>query len=193
MIASRTQRRLLLLTGLALWLAAAFAAYQCRRYLYNVLLGPFPIDRTAVLSLADADSRLEYFVTVEGDEVQLLFPRAYTGGEEPYSMYGLLRVGEKWLLLRVPNGKEGCKMTGTLESLSAFERDHILAPRAKNADEPRVFLPFRLEATRYFRTVGWLLAVVPISGLVVLGAWLMRSAWIRRASTEPPRAVHWPA
>jgi len=168
----RAHRRRIL-TGLALWLVAALAAYLGRRYLYNVLLGPFPLGRADALTLANPDQRLEYFVTVEGDQTELLFPRAYSAGQEPYSMYGLLSFGHKGMLLRVPSSHSGTSVTGTLEQLSGFERDHVLASRARSLTGPREFLPFRLEGTRYFRTIGWMLAVVPIAALVVLGAFLM--------------------
>ena len=160
--------RRLLLAAILVWLVAGLAAYLGRRYLYNVLLGPFPVSPADLAALADPDERLEYFVTVDGDEVKLLFPRAYAGGREPYSMYGLVRVGPKWLMLRVPAGEEGPRLTGTLEGLSDFERRHVLRPARQGPGGPRDFLPFRLEAARYFRTVGWLTAVLPLAALVVL-------------------------
>jgi hypothetical protein len=174
----RRQRRRLL-AGLTLMAVAVVIAFLCRRYLYNVLLGPFPVDRAALRTLTDADDRLEYFVSVEGDEVEVLFPRAYTAGKEPYSMYALLKVGGPWLLLRVPTGQEGRRQTGTLEGLSAFEQEHVLAPRTEGPAGPRTFLPFRLEATRYFRVVGWLIAVVPLAVLAGAGAGLVGAAALR--------------
>jgi hypothetical protein len=164
--------RRLLLAALLLWLAAGAGAYLGRRYLYNVLLGPFPMTRADLLAVADADELPEYFVTVDGDAVEVLFARAYTGGEKPYSMYALLRLGRRWLLLRVPDGLDGRRVTGTLEPLSEFEREHVLGPRSGGRD----FLPCRLEATRYFRTVGWLTAVLPLAALAALAAGLTARA-----------------
>jgi hypothetical protein len=164
--------RRLLLAALLLWLVVGSAAYGSRRYLCNVLFGPFPIGRADLLTLADPNQRWEYFVTVDGDEVELLFPRAYTGGKEPYSLYGLMRVGEKWLLLRLPAGGKGRRLTGSLEGLSAFERDHVLGPRRQTPAGTRDFLPCRLEATRYFRTVGWLIGVLPLAALTALASGL---------------------
>jgi hypothetical protein len=173
--------RRLLAAALLLWLAAGLAAYLGRRYLYNVLLGPFPVARADLLALADPGGRTEYFVSVDGDDVELLFPRAYTGGKEPYSMYGLLRVGEKWLLLRVPAAHKGRRLTGTLEGLSDYERQDIVTR------QHRACLPFRLEATRYFRTVGWLTAVLPLGALMLLAAALTVGS-VRAASRgrQPP-------
>jgi hypothetical protein len=182
-------RRRRLLAGLALLAAAGLLAFLCRRYLYNVLLGPFPIDRATLVALADADDRLEYFVTVQGDAVEVLFPRAYTAGSEPYSKYALLQVGDRWVLLRVPTGQEGTSQTGTLEGLSAFEREHVLGPRAHGTAGPRTFLPFRLEATRYFRVVGWLLAVLPVAGLTALGGGLVMSTAVLRTAAKRPAST----
>jgi hypothetical protein len=196
-MSSFTNRQRLVLTGLILCLAGALVAYACRRYLHNVLFGPFSIDGASLLSLKDPDEGLEYFVTVAGDETALLFPRAYTGGQEPYSMYGLLRVGSKWLLVRVPSGKERLQITGTLERLSEFERDHVLGARTKGTAGRKAFLPLRLDACRYFRTVGWLLAVLPIAGLVLVGGTLMvfgiRSRKGTTCSNSEPMGRAWEA
>jgi hypothetical protein len=157
---NRSSGRRLRAVALLLWLAVGLLAFLSHRYLYNVLFGPFPISRAELLSLNDLKERAEYFVTVTGDDVELLFPRAYTGGQRPYSMYGLLRLGQRRLLVRLPADHEGLSVTGTLENLSAYERQHVLAGRGP-------CLPFRLEASRYFRTVGWLLGVLPLAALAV--------------------------
>jgi hypothetical protein len=174
-----------LLTGLALGLLAALGVALCARYLYNVLLGPFPIDRQNLLVLADPDSRHECFVTIEGEQVELLFPRSYTGGEEPYSWYALLQVGEKWLVLRLPAGHQGRRVMGTLENLSAFEEEHVLAPRRRGPAGGRDFLPYRLDAVRPFRAVGWLLAVLPLGALAAVSLGLMIAA--ARRLRDPAR------
>lgn len=169
---TRTPGRRLLIGALALWLMTAGLVLASRRYLVNVLLGPFPLGRQELLSLADVDRRAEYYVSIEGDRLELLFPRAYTAGSKPYAMYAILNVGPRQLLLRVPGEQQGVRWTGTLEGLSAFERDHIMAGRPAS-------LPFRLEATRYFRTVGWLLGVGPI-GILVAAALLLTVSGVRR-------------
>jgi hypothetical protein len=162
-IADIARGRRLLVAALLLWLLVGLLAYASRRYLYNVLFGPFPISRAELLSLDDSDSRAEYYVTVAGDDVDLLFPRAYSSGRKPYSMYGLLRLDQRRLLVRLPAGQKGLSLSGTLEHLSAYERQNVLAGRG-------ACLPFRLEATRYFRTIGWLLGVLPLAALAALAA-----------------------
>src|SRR5947209_2020363 len=111
----RRSNRRQLFAGLALCLGVAALVFLARRYLYNVLLGPFPIDPATLAALDRPDERLEYFVTVRKGEVEVLFPRSYTGGQEPYSVYALLPAADKKLLLRLATGHQGQHVSGTLE------------------------------------------------------------------------------
>jgi hypothetical protein len=182
--------RRLFVAGLCLGLLAALGVWRGSRYLTNVLFGPFAVRQQDLLTLTDPDVQAHYFVTVEGDEVETLFPRAYAAGREPYSMYALLRVGDKWLLLWAPHGQASRRWTGSLEALSEFERRHVLGPRQTGPGGPREFLPYRLNATRPFRAAGWLLAVLPLGGLVMLSAGLLLRALTRFGPPRPSVLEH---
>jgi hypothetical protein len=182
----RRHNRQLLALGLALWLAAAAGAVVARRYLYNVLFGPFPLDEAALAQITDPEERWQYFVTIPAAGAERFVARGYTvGNQQPYSTYAFLPAAGQRLLLRVPTDAAGPNLTGPLERLSDFERDHLLTP-LQRTDSPlgKQFLPFRLDATSYFRAVGYYLAVLPLSFLAVLGTWLVGLAvlWMPRPS-----------
>ena len=178
----RCSNRQLLALGLAVWLGAATGAVAARRYLYNVLFGPFPLDGAALARITDPEERWQYFVTVPAAGVERFVARGYTvGNRQPYATYAFLPAAGQRLLLRVATDDAGPTLTGPLERLSAFERDHLLTP-LRRTDSPlgKNFLPYRLDATSYFRAVGYYLAVLPLSFLAVLGTWLVGLAVLRR-------------
>jgi hypothetical protein len=185
----RRSNRKLLALGLALWLGAAAGAVAARRYLYNVLFGPFPLDGAALSRITDPEERWQYYVTVPAEGMERFVARGYTGGNrQPYATYAFLPATGQRLLLRVATDAAGPNLTGPLERLSDFERDHLLAP-LQRTDSPlgNKFLPFRMDATTYFRTVGYYLAVLPLSFLAVLGAWLVGLALLRMPGPSRPR------
>ena len=64
----RTNRMLLAVNGGMVLVLCAFTLWQ-GRYLFNFLLGPFPIDRKTLVSVTDPDQTFDYFVTVEGKPI----------------------------------------------------------------------------------------------------------------------------
>jgi hypothetical protein len=176
----RTNRRLLL-AGLALGLITATLTFCARRYLYNVVFGPFPLDATALAEVSDPGERWEYFVTVRAAGVRPFVARGYTGGRPtPYSTYAFLPGAGQELLLRVPAGQAGPELTGPLERLSDFERDQLLEPlRRAGSPDGRRFLAYRLDATRYFRFVGYYRAVLPLALLAGVSCGFILLAAVR--------------
>jgi hypothetical protein len=188
-LAALDRRRLVI--GLCLLAAAALLGFLTRRYLYNVLLGPFPIDPAVLSRCTEPDARSEYFVTFTAADVQRLCPYSYTGGQKPYAFYARARVAGRPLLVRMPADHEGEEFTGTLEKLSAYERQAIMAPlEPAGSGVSTRFLPFRLNANSYFRVVGYHTVVLPVGMLLIAAGWNLGQG-VRRSRT-PRRGLPFP-
>ncbi len=152
----RSSRNLIIWNGLLLAGVIIFFALTARYY-YNFFLGPFPIDREAIVKLND-DNLNEYFVTVESDFCQdtgVQFwktgkrGRRYVGGR-----YFVLDMKDSWLVIKAGNNATPDKnWTGTITVLSAEARSDLAAPMGINraARQPNLkpLLPVMLDATGF--------------------------------------------
>ncbi|MBI1916856.1 MAG: hypothetical protein HYS12_19285 [Planctomycetes bacterium] len=186
----RRGNRILFAFGLVCWMLGLLIVLLTRRYLHNVLFGPFPIDSRTLLEMRDPDERFEYFVTVRGDRVNRTgFARSSAGSNEPFSEYVYLSILDKNLLLHRSTGHQGSEHSGTLQQPSAYERNTIRPKLETEVPALRgKWLPFTMDATSRFRFGGYLLVVAPLSLLGVTGLWLLSKATARslRPEKSPP-------
>src|SRR5207302_1166364 len=134
--------------GLAalLWVFWTACFVCCQRDLVNLVLGPIPLDRDTLFALRDPADLQMYHVRVQADQEQRFFPSAYTLGQEPYSYYSVLFLGEKRLLVHLPARHQGNVYSGLLEPFTPFEKDVVL-DRCRAKHPGKELLPFRLNLT----------------------------------------------
>ena len=154
------------------------------RYLYNFFHGPFPIDRAAVLSMRDADSRRQYFVTLWGDEI------VDTGCEEVTTEYFItthspilaLRLGDRLLLVKASDRASVTTFSGALSAIPADMNAGVVQPiYQKHPELNGRFLPLMLDATS-FRRDGYFGMTF---GILLGGLWIWMLVCGFRWRAEP--------
>jgi hypothetical protein len=143
------------------------------RDLYNVFVGPFSVDRSTLRAINGPDELRTYHVQLEADREQRWFASAFTQGQEPYSYYAVLHLGDKLLLIQKPAEHAGNVYTGVLEPLTRYERD-FLVERCRDKYPGKELLPFRLDMTRplwlwlcYFRLTPLVLVLTVAIGMTI--------------------------
>lgn len=160
--------------------AVAIAAYN-QRTLYHLAFGPTPV----MAGTLNGPGKPPLLVTLRVQRIQPLFAQMHTLGRPPCSWYAWLHVEDQLLLARLPHEHSDLTCTGTLEELSPFEEQHVVAPQ-RQANPATPILPFRLNMTRPFVAWGLLLLVLPLLGLLGLSFWLLASGWRRCPQKRAP-------
>jgi hypothetical protein len=183
----RRATRNLLIANILLAGALAVIVALNARYLYNVVRGPFDIDRAALLRLTDTEKRQEYYVNVKADEVldtgvQEVTSSTRNGvntGERVTANFVALVVDARLLLARAPVSDTGTSVTGALVPIPQdVQREIIDDIITSEPSLDGIFLPYMLDAGD-FRTGGYI-------GLALCGALALLALWnltraVRRA------------
>lgn len=193
----RANRNLLLANGFVL-LCLIAVLYGNWQYYANFVLGCRRIDAAELSSLTSPRQHFRNFVTVRGsksvdsgyqDIIQHVDESSgRVTSTDTKDEYILLKVGERIVLVKAPNGSQSLEFSGQLmPTTDAVQRD-LIAPLASSApDIAAMVLPFTLDATDY-RTQGyWALGVgVP---LFLLCCWNFSK--VLKRSAEPQLAPVW--
>ena len=193
----RANRNLFLVNAFVLLCLLGFL-YADWQYYANFALGCKPIDTAELSSLASPAQRFRNFVTVRGSKSvssgyqdivqQVEQSSGNVVSTETKDEYILLKVGQRIILVKAPNGSQALEFSGELvPTTDAVKRD-LIAPIAGSSPEmAAMILPFTLDATDY-RTQGyWALGIgVP---LFLLCCWNFSKALKR--SAEPQLAPVW--
>ncbi|HET9400583.1 MAG TPA: DUF6709 family protein [Candidatus Acidoferrales bacterium] len=160
------------------------------RYLYNFFHGPFPIDRSAVLSMRDASSLHNYFVTLQGDET------LETGRQEVSTEYFItthspilaLRLGDRLLLVKSSDDTAATALSGALTSIPNDMYEGVVKSLYNAHPELNgKFLPVMLDATS-FRRDGYFGITF---GILLGGLWIwMLFAGLRWRSEPATHPVY---
>ncbi len=169
----RTLRRAGL--ALALWGLWGAALGAWRHDISNMLAGPIPLTHDVLCAVREPGNLPSTYVDLEASTVQRLFASAYSQGQEPYSYYGVVDLGDRRLLVHMPAGHVGSHFRGLIEPFTPFEKEHMLE-RLRAKDPDHELLPFRLNMTRpLWLTVAYF-RVVPLVILLALAVW--QSRWL---------------
>lgn len=176
----RRSNRNLLVTNAIVLLILGSIFVGTLRYWYNFALGPFPMERAALLDTEDSGALRRYFVTINGDEaINTEFQEVsqevdkYTRkvkSETVTANYVALVVDDRLLLVKEDEVSTETQLTGALVPIPADVQSEFIDAVIK--DEPDlegVFMPMLLD-TSGFRTPGyWGLGIgLP---LVLLALW----------------------
>ena len=173
-----TIRRLnlrLLFTGLAGLLLVFIGLVFGARFLYNMLLGPFPLTQAELIALSDAKSRLQYYVVVQGDDhADTGFTYVSTsdsGKETTEAYYHALLLGKRLLLVKSRSTEIENTVTGSLENVPADTQKELIAEVEKEVPQMAgAFLPIMLDASNFYAK-GYLgLGIAVLVGLASLAA-----------------------
>lgn len=153
------------------------------RYLYNFVKGPFPISQSEVLQLSAPQDRLQYFVTVNGEDVLdtgYQYVTTLENGTERVDQYYLaMRLGERWMLIRSTNGELVNQYTGALITMPADEQTEIISNLESEIPALKgVFLPVLLDVNDFRKDGYWgvgLGAVVLVISIILAILALKRS------------------
>lgn len=192
----RANRNLLLANGFVLLclLGALYAGWQ---YYANFALGCRSIDAAELSSLTSPTQHFRNFVTVRGsksvpsgyqDIVQKVDESSHVVSTETKDEYILLKVGERIVLVKAPNGSQALEFSGELvPTTDAVKTDLITQIATSRPDLAATILPFTLDTTDY-RTQGyWALGIgVP---LFLLCCWNLSK--VLKRSAEPQLAPVW--
>jgi hypothetical protein len=163
------------------------------QYYLNFLLGCQKIETSDLALLSSPTQRRRNFVTVHGDKT---FRTGYqdiikhvekaTGrvtSTEVKDEYILLKVGERALLVKAPEGPEKLDYSGELVPTIASVQSHLVQGLA--TDDPELgqrILPFTLNAADYREQGYWALGIgVP---LVLLALWNCSKAFRRQSEVQ---------
>ena len=193
----RANRNLLLANGFVL-LCLIAVLYGNWQYYANFVLGCRRIDAAELSSLTSPTQHFRNFVTVRGsksvdsgyqDIIQHVDESSgRVTSTDTKDEYILLKVGERIVLVKAPNGSQALEFSGELvPTTDAVKRDLIAPIASSSPDIAAMILPFTLDATDY-RTQGyWALGVgVP---LFLLCCWNFSK--VLKRSSEPQLAPVW--
>ncbi|MFZ6027498.1 MAG: DUF6709 family protein [Chloroflexota bacterium] len=161
------------------------------RYLYNMLLGPFPISQVDLLARQDADDTLQYYVTVEGDDHAdtgfTYVSKTDSGKETTEAYYHVLLVDENFLLIKSKTAEVDNTVTGALVNVPAETQTEVIDELEKEVPEIKgAFLPMMLDATD-FHTAGYI--GLGIGAIIALVAFLGAALAIYRLLTPKAHPV----
>ncbi len=171
----RTNRNLLI-TNLILFVVVFAVALPTRGFLYDMLSGPYPMDRQTLLGLHGVNNLQKRYVTLSGDLVldtgmSEVTTGKFTGtnikiSESATAAYIALVFDQRLLLIRAPVAYTGTHYTGMLVPVSSDVQDLIHDMVIQEPKLKGVFLPFMLDAVEDYL----ILAYVEVVVVVLLGA-----------------------
>ena len=166
-IIRRSNRNQLMVWGVALILVLIAIAFSLNQY-YNLLAGPFIVDKAYIESIKDVQHLDKFYVTITADRTQdTLYTESNTnyGVETSKYYYKGLHLDNDLLLVKTSNVDNQPSYTGALTTVSSDEQGQVLNPLL--IDYPN-FLPFMLDAGDFHTTGLAGMAAAAIALLVCL-------------------------
>jgi uncharacterized protein DUF6709 len=184
----RRTARNCMLAGLGGLVIMALIFWAERGYFFNFFHGPFPVDRTTLLSIHDPEARRESFVAIEGDET------LETGFEESSTDYFItthhpflaVKVGDRLLLVKGSKDTDATQFSGEFATIPSDVQSQVLSVLQQRHPESKGrFLPVMLDATGY-RLNGYIgIAAGMIFGLALVWCLGMGLRWSAKPETHP--------
>jgi len=155
------------------------SAWHYRNYLLSVMRGPAPVSDQQLATAAYPNPFLESFVKVHGSEIAKTGARevardskSASGGQNSERVIAnivALKVGDRYLLSKVPINEEGLDLGGELVEMPAEIRKIVITDHlAKHPELDRLIYPYLLDATKSRFSDPW--ALLMGSFFFLLGA-----------------------
>ncbi len=165
------------LAGLTLIIGCMTTVSLTRKFLYNALAGPFPVNLGDIDQIGNLDVERNYYVTIQApDAVRTGY--FVTRRNEPSDEYFVALVGKQYFLICVPIGHEGTEFTGVLEAEAPLFADAKLTVSNSLPFTRGKLLPFAMNVRKPLNRQGYMFAA-PLVAICVAGVWLVL-AGIRR-------------
>jgi hypothetical protein len=193
----RKSRNLLISNGILMAILLGVAGWQYR-YLYNFVLGPFPVDAKSLEGIKSLDDNLQQYITVKGNAiddtgVQQITKRVrrstgQTISQSVSAKYQTLQLDKRILLVKSGVSGSSTQVTGGLSEISSEIKSRIVTPiESQDSSLKGAFLPFMLDTNDY-RLGGYivLLFALPLS---IFSIWKIISAlrWRSNLGNHPIR------
>jgi hypothetical protein len=179
----RQSNRRVLVWGLILCAIGLGVAFLYRYVIFNLFAGPFHVDEETLASIRRPGDVSRYFITFEMKKwVRTDVTVATNKDPKPFAEYVLVRVKDRYLIVRRYVSQQGDTVTGTLAAPNAEEQQKVFDSLIKQVpDFEKTLLPVVLDANKakfYMEAIG--LLVLPLVPLA-FGIWLtlraLRRAW----------------
>jgi hypothetical protein len=181
----RTNRNLLI-AGVVLLAGVAGLTAGYRRYLYNFVLGPFPIQTAELTAIQDPDAPQKYFVRVQGEKVfdTGMYLEVQDSSKKRTAEFYAVKFGERFLVVKASPSDKQSTYAGALVSLPYELRNGFIArAEAKDTRFLGAFLPFMVDATG-FRDSDGIMGVGAGAVMLLLGLYLTWLFIQRRTNPE---------
>ncbi|MBI1276791.1 MAG: hypothetical protein GC179_01550 [Anaerolineaceae bacterium] len=150
-IIRRSNRNQLLVWGIGLILVLIAISFSVNQY-YNLLAGPFEVDKSYIEAIKDVTQLDKFYVTIKGDktaDTQYYVTNTTNGIETSKYYYKALVLDKNLLLVKTGEVNNQDGYTGALTPIPFDEQREIVDPLNSEA-----FLPFMLDAGD-FRNTGF--------------------------------------
>jgi hypothetical protein len=178
----RTNRNLLILGTSLLAIVATVVSFTWRD-VYNLVLGPFPIQPSELAAIWNPDQPKRYYLKVQGNKSYATGMQVVDAGhkENVRAVVVALVVGKKFLLVKTPADNYQLEFKGTLVAMPPEVQSGAVLPiEEKYPDLKGAFLPFMLDATGFRISDNILPAIfgflITSGGLFLVGLALSRMA-----------------
>jgi hypothetical protein len=178
----------------ALWMAvgggllvlAIGLVFLHSRAIFNLLGGPFAIDRATLAEIRSPDEGPAFYLTVRGDRItetgidhmerRLHRATQKVEGERVLARYYALWLGSRVVVVKLPPEADSLTVSGVLTEIpSTVQTKFIARVEAERAGMKGLFHPFMIDATSHFRRNGRL-ALGLLGASALLGLFLLARA-----------------
>ncbi|MGF1581356.1 MAG: hypothetical protein ACFCD0_18690 [Gemmataceae bacterium] len=118
-------------------------------------------------SQADIESLVYRRIIIKPTKAKRLFPRGYTLGKPPYSHFGIIKIGNRWLVVCRTEEDVQSYYDGIVEPLAPFDRD-VLVPRLRERFPDHRYFNVRLNTVApwgHFLVFGVIIPALTLLGM----------------------------
>lgn len=167
----RSNRNQLILWGLGLVVVLVAISFSVNQY-YNLLAGPFTVDKDYIQGIKDVQHLGKFYVTINGDQTldTGIYETSTTNGiQTGKSYYKAVVLDDQFLLIKSGDADNKEIYSGALTAIPSDVQREVLDAIAREVPEAKdAFLPFMMDAYE-FRNLGFAgLAAAAIALLVCL-------------------------
>ncbi len=172
-IIRRSNRNQLIIWGIGLILVLVAIGLSLNQY-YNLLAGPFAVDKSYIEGINDVNHLDKFYVTVKGDQTfdTGFYETSTTNGiQTGKSYYKALVLDDKLLLVKSGDSDNKDSYSGALTTIPSDEKREVLDALTREVPDAKdAFMPFMMDANE-FRNTG-------LAGMAAAAVALLLCLWM---------------